>query len=492
MLQRTAAKNTALLLTAILALQWGPISLAQHTAPISGHGTHTTAVQLKDEVPSGFQAHDTTHLGERTPLVLVHGIGGTATRLFHWEHFLEFAEKNEDFNRNYKIYLYHYDSTKSVPAISKDLQHMLKDFIKAQGDRNIKILAYSEGGLLVRNALQDKYIDEHTLEVLAIATPFHGSPLANPEWLQKQVNTEHPLNVVRLTQKIAYKITGRRYPTFKEDFHWDNFDGAIPKEQYEKANGKAAQPDYALAQKKNFTTYGAYFGMDIDSGVIVNELGLEKAPPKEEAKFSNLFKKNFLFSMVRNNIGKLPLAGKIIHPASAADDAKAAAKEQSIETGATASVDGVGIAVPIGYAPEPAENAVLAASPSDTLALTNEIIGPVVRTNPLQGIPSKPAGMEPVSMMMYNDGISPISSQLWLGRYTANGTGIAVSQPVEKLWSALRSLKGNPNTRLFPGMDHRNWMDGETRTSSNKVQDLLNPNEPSRTVFEWILYDLMT
>jgi hypothetical protein len=56
----------------------------------------------------------------------------------------------------------------------------------------------------------------------------------------------------------------------------------------------------------------------------------------------------------------------------------------------------------------------------------------------------------------------------------------------------LRSLKGSPNARLFAGLDHRNWMDGSTRTGQEVLRDLLNPNEPSRTVFEWIVYDLMS
>ena len=94
-----------------------------------------------------------------------------------------------------------------------------------------------------------------------------------------------------------------------------------------------------------------------------------------------------------------------------------------------------------------------------------------------------------MAMMMYNDGISPISSTLWLGRY-ASGNGTSI--PVDRLWSALKLLKGNRHTRLFAGLDHRNWMDGKNRNGEELIQDLLNPDEPPRTVFDWIIYDLMT
>jgi hypothetical protein len=41
-------------------------------------------------------------------------------------------------------------------------------------------------------------------------------------------------------------------------------------------------------------------------------------------------------------------------------------------------------------------------------------------------------------------------------------------------------------------MDHRNWMDGTTRTGESEIRDLLNPDEPPRTIFAWIVYDLMS
>jgi len=418
-----------------------------------------------EKINSGLEAYDDTPLDSRTPLILVHGIASYASDSFHWGSFLNYAAKKPDFQTKYKVYLYHYDSSCSVPAISKDLQKNLKEFIGGLNGRNIKILAYSEGGLLTRNALQDPYLDAHTLEVLAIATPFHGSPLANPAWIQQQVKTENAFSLVRMGQKIGYKITRHKFPTFKEDFRWDNFDGAIPMADYIKANGPLTKTDYTLAKKTQFVTYGSYFGMGVDSAVMQKALGLKNPTPREKLSMGNLFRvKHLMFSLIRNNIGRLPLAGALTHPA-----------EKNIASN---------------------NNAQLVETPLNTAITLNAVAGDAPphkaaeRLSKALSKDSKPAVSEAVSMMMFNDGISPISSTLWLGRYTQGANGSTIS--VDNLWSALKSLKGGRQARLFSGLDHRNWMDGTTRTGQPLIQDLLNPDEPPRTVFEWIVYDLMS
>lgn len=479
--------------------------MAQHAYPVAGAITATQQVkpaQLKTKLPivvrSGLNAFDDSKLGNRTPLILVHGIGASASTRFNWERFLSYAQKQKPLMERYKIYLYHYDSTRSVPAISQNLQQTLKTFISEQDERSIKILAYSEGGLLTRNAMQDPYIDAHTDEVITLATPFHGSPLANPEWIRQQVKTESPFSLVRIGQRIAYSITGKLYPTFKEDFHWDNFDGALPPEQFKNTQS----PDYALARKKKFVTYGSYFGLDVNPSLVPEALDVKAQLPKERLIFANMFRRNFLFSLVRNNIGKLPLAirpsGKptetAVSPAQSQEVATQAIQEAIDEPDSTIKTAGVMLALatqenvnqdqpdgPVALELEKPANT------EETLSKTNALMA----VNDVKKLATQPASVTPVSMMMFNDGISPISSTLWLGRYMSQGTnGAAVS--VEKLWATLKKLKGNDNTRLFAGVDHRNWMDGTTRTGDSKIQDLLNPDEPPRTIFAWLVYDLLS
>ncbi len=91
-------------------------------------------------------------------------------------------------------------------------------------------------------------------------------------------------------------------------------------------------------------------------------------------------------------------------------------------------------------------------------------------------------------LMVYNDGVMPVSSALWLGRFY--NPHVSTHSQIQ-LWDALKNLQGTGTARLFPGIDHQNWMLDTTRTHSKKVLDLLNPNVPEKSVFDWLLYDLM-
>ena len=446
------------------------------TQPLLGE---TTLFESSHQT-SGIAAHDNTPLGGRTPLVLVHGIGGTASKDFHWENFLSYASTRQDFQKSYTIYLFHYDSTRPVPILGQDLKRELTKLISASGNKTIKVVGYSEGGLLTRHAMDDPFVYAHTQTVLTIATPFHGSPLANPEWLKEETQQGSRLSLVRMNVDRAYDITGRRYPTFKEDFHWDNFDGAIEADRYEKNHGKQSVHDFALDDKKEFITYGSYFGVSNGDKIMPEVLDLKAPLPKEEPKF-NLFKKNILFTLVRSNIARLPIA-----PFAKAKKEEVALQEinldtQGIAAGAASGIDaGIATHMQAGFA---------------TLALAEDkqpakIAMAVNASQPeLSTETDAQMAAETSSMMAYNDGISPISSSLWLGRFTPKFSHVA--NPVKRLWLSLESLKGNRNTRLFAGLDHRNWMDGTTRTNSNELKDLLNPDQKSKTVFEWIIDDLM-
>lgn len=111
------------------------------------------------------------------------------------------------------------------------------------------------------------------------------------------------------------------------------------------------------------------------------------------------------------------------------------------------------------------------------------------------------------ALMAFNDGVCPISSHLWLGRFieqqapekasekssSTPSTSSAMSLSQNHLWDILKGLQKSQNARLFANLDHRDWMEGTTRNlnSNNQVTDLLHPNEPSKPVFEWLKDDLL-
>ena len=447
---RTRFRVIAMLL--VLALSSG------FWLPGSSNSNSSSSLQA---LPSNLIAYDTAPLDDRMPLILVHGIGGDdPSDHYHWQNFLNHTRSKKAFNQKFKIYLFTYDTAKSVPEGSANFQNAMRQFL-AQTTSDIKIVGYSEGGLLVRNAMQDELIDKRTKEVITIATPFHGSPLATPRWFRQQLETEAALSPVKLSERFAYWVAFKKHPSLGTDFQWDNFDSAIPEDVYKSINGRGVITGYKLASRDNFITYGSYFGEEVvdPERQLPKELGVTDELPKEKSKLKNLFRQNILFSFVNKNMSKVT---HFVWPHQA---------EEKIE------LDEDAMTV-LAVVPEAAESAALQA---DDITL---------RTEKDTFVPEPEEDSENTSLTAYNDGISPISSSLWLGRFTPGFS--TITSPISKLWAALKGLKGTNQARLFAGMDHRNWMDGETRTSSNSVRDLLNPDENPKTVFDWIVFDLMS
>jgi pimeloyl-ACP methyl ester carboxylesterase len=332
------------------------------------------------------------------PLLLVHGIGAENEKpWFHWGAFLRYLTAHPEHAQRFRVYLYQFDSSKSVPEISADLNQTLLKWQATHPQESLKILAYSEGGLLVRNVLQDPRVN--VKKVITVGTPFHGSPLANPAWLHQQTRQTSVLSPVRMFMGLSYKIARKRYPSFEADFQWDNFDQALLTTDKGEVNG------YLMAHDPRFVTYGSFFSVDADDAQELAH-SLNTTLPRERYNLKDWFSQHFLFFLVNNNIAKMPLA-----------------------------------------------------NPS--------------KTTPL---------------MAYNDGISPISSTLWMGRFVKDKTTVSLKH----LWQALLGLRGTGVARLFPALDHRDWLDGDTRCKTLLVQDLLNPDQPPKPVFEWFLADLTT
>ncbi len=371
-------------------------------------------------------------LENRTPLILIHGINAEKEEYYHWAPFLNYARRDDEFQRRFKIYLLRYDTSKDLPLLSENLAVLLDQFSNLHPGVRYKVLAYSEGGLLYRNVMHNPEINAQTDAVLTIGTPFHGSPLAHPSWMREQFKNGHPMNPVRMTSGLVYWVTEKKFPGFEKDFHWDNFDCSLCNNPNITVFPKAEQ-DYKAFQHK-FITYGSFFGStDNSTKYLLTRLANSRSLPKERHQARHLFSKHFIFSLVENNISKLPVVRRAF---------KNPPDDREKLTAASASMN---------------------------------------------ALPEQPDSNS-APLMLYNDGISPISSSLWLGRFS---DGLALEDdPMNKLWGTLVALKNNTSARLFPSLDHIDLIDGTTRTRSQEVPDLLNPNESPRPIFEWILNDL--
>jgi hypothetical protein len=412
---------------------------------------------------------------DRTPIILIHGIGAETDRnYFNWARFLEFTDAKPEFQKHYKVYLYRYDTTRSVPDLSKDLQEDLLEFVSSLHGRKIRILAYSEGGLLTRNVMQDPVINAHTERVITIATPFHGSPLANPDWVKEELKEESSFSAVKMTNSLSYWIAKKKYPTFESDFQWDNFDKAL---SYQPAEQPKKPSDYVTAYSNKLITYGSYFGgSEVDpNGELPKALGLEKPLPKEKTRLRMPWSRHLMFTLIRKNISRLPLAYLPFRKKPAQTD---------VAPQHVANQDIVIQGDQITKLPKEMEQEVLALTASALDAPEEPSAAAVA-----QALDQAAEALLP--LMLYNDGISPISSSLWLGRFTASpNQNLMKMNPTGQMWQALKGLQSKNCARLLPGLDHRDWMDGTTRYDTNTLPDLLHPAEPARSTFDWLLMDL--
>jgi pimeloyl-ACP methyl ester carboxylesterase len=143
-------------------------------------------------------------MGTRTPLILIHGLDGTSsisspdlTVFMHLSLFL--TPQDPSFSQNYKIFTYHYLSNEyTVSQIGAALEAWLDYFRQSwdpynEGDtpfdRDVVIIGHSMGGLVARALMNEDTISagakaglpagERVIRAITLATPHHGTALAN-------------------------------------------------------------------------------------------------------------------------------------------------------------------------------------------------------------------------------------------------------------------------------------------------------------------------
>jgi hypothetical protein len=130
-------------------------------------------------------------LGNRTPLILVHGNNNETKDQYLWGDFIERAGQDSDFAGSYKMYLFRWDSSRSNNLNGLALGGSI-DNEEDLNNREVVILAHSRGGIVSRYYMND-YVTlnggfygqsggEHVKYLVTLATPHRGSPGADPVW----------------------------------------------------------------------------------------------------------------------------------------------------------------------------------------------------------------------------------------------------------------------------------------------------------------------
>ncbi len=195
---------------------------------------------------------DTIPLGEKLPLILIHGLNEDAIfappHTDTWNNFLDYYNTSPALKAIFKPYLVSYYS--NAVGIS-DLGSGLCDVIDKMnqgdpdnfGNKNIVLVGHSMGGLVARNSLtfqqssgafNGKVLGERVPKIITLATPHHGSPLANGPARDYRAGVGWGAIIDNLDNfDQLFWGTGPGWNQVnRSDLRWDNYDGLLNYDLY--------------------------------------------------------------------------------------------------------------------------------------------------------------------------------------------------------------------------------------------------------------------
>ena len=173
--------------------------------------------------------HDEEPIGNRRPILMLHGLNGERREGFRWDRVVAEFQRDARFRQTYKIFYARFDTysllSTTTPLFKKAI-HELHAY--AGGNRPITVVALSLGGNLVQGAMEDLDVQRSVDKVLTLGTPFHGSPLFCYDWMRYSLIRTHELPWVRADLGTSYKLYFSQHRNLLADLRWDNSDNGIP------------------------------------------------------------------------------------------------------------------------------------------------------------------------------------------------------------------------------------------------------------------------
>ena len=119
--------------------------------------------------PVETQLHGPRHT---TPVVLVHGYGGTRSTWSPLERRLQDAGVTRLHTMTYSPF------APCVPEIARSLDRMCHDAMDRAGTDRVHLVGHSLGGVVVRYAVQELGLEPHVRTAVTVASPHSGTPAA--------------------------------------------------------------------------------------------------------------------------------------------------------------------------------------------------------------------------------------------------------------------------------------------------------------------------
>ncbi len=106
-------------------------------------------------------------------------------------------------NSGYQVVPYYYDWRKQVTSHNTEIESIITSNLST--NEKIHVVGHSMGGLVSRSYLQTKTYESHFDKMLAVGSPFQGSPLAYPAWSAGETNYKNDLMFRIGTSILAYR-----------------------------------------------------------------------------------------------------------------------------------------------------------------------------------------------------------------------------------------------------------------------------------------------
>ncbi len=373
---------------------------------------------------------DRESIGDRQPLLLVHGLRGEFWRDFRWDRIIRRLTAHPDFCRKYKIYSLRYDSTDVIVNLLPQFKESLLDLNRQTGGKPVTILALSLGGNLAREAITDREVDRAIRLVFTLGTPFHGSPLFSRDWFMFSVYKNVSGPWTRIDRSLAFRFYFNRNPSLVTDLKWDNCDGFIPE----------------VGGFKSRLPFGPRGDLLVATNANHKVLKLNQSGKVDKSKF-------------------ITYAGYQLNP--------------YMKPGITRYIDTT-ILYPYTW---------LTVKFPAHLAREHPVLN-MLNRELARMIPDKTRAGAASSRFVYalNDGITPVSSALFVPTEACEACTMARESDLNRLKPYLDVRQA----RAFRNIDHLTFIDGfRPRHGSPMIKDELNPGDGLRTMFDWILSDLM-
>ncbi|HEY9686088.1 MAG TPA: hypothetical protein V6C52_03840 [Coleofasciculaceae cyanobacterium] len=172
---------------------------------------------------------DRTPLGKRIPVVLVPGRAEEFQQNSWWKGFHKATERDSEFQRHYKLYTFLYNSKEELSVQAHGLANELRRrFGRLPKDQPLMLVTYSLGGVIARDVMKESDILDRVDTQIAIAVPFHGSPMFDPEWFSEYLSPPNRSPIRRFWDRSIYRGYMFGKSNLTEGLKWDNFDSSKP------------------------------------------------------------------------------------------------------------------------------------------------------------------------------------------------------------------------------------------------------------------------